>query len=562
MLEEASQIFTQGSFFDLNILLLLGVALFGGTIGGRLFQKLKVPQVVGYIMIGIIAGQSGFNIIDKDMIGILQPFNYFALGLIGFAIGGELKKDVFRRYGKQFLVILLSEGLAAFIFVFLLVGILGTLFFGSGVYFWVLGLLLGAIASATAPAATTDVLWEYKTRGPLTTTVLGIVAMDDGLALMFFAVASSIAAKILGQSTAGFWAMVSHPLYEIGGAILVGTLAGAGLSRMIRKYGERERILAFSLGAVLFVLGLSLAIKVDMLLAAMTLGVVVVNCVPRMSKEVFNLVSAFAAPIYVLFFVLIGAKLNLHNMTLSVIAVASVYLIGRTLGKMVGASLGARLSGASQSVRRYLPFCLFSQAGVAIGLSIVAYHAFPGDIGSSIVIIVTASTFVVQLLGPTAVKYAVEKAEEVGLNVTEEDILQKAKVEEVMDKDHPLMYKNIPLTDILDIFSQHECLYYPVVETDDTLAGVITVESIRRSFQYHDLGHVFVAHDIMDSAGVDISPNVSISEAREIMDKCNLDYLPVVTEGKYVAGVLQRHMLNRFVSTKMIELEQKVASLG
>ncbi|MBN2482782.1 MAG: cation:proton antiporter [Candidatus Omnitrophica bacterium] len=562
MFEQVSPLFTRISFFDLNILLLLGLALFGGTIGGRVFQKLKIPQVVGYIIIGIVVGQTGFNIIDKEIIETMQPFNYFALGLIGFAIGGELKREVFKRYGKQFAIILLSEGLIAFIVVFLLVGFLGTLFFGQGTYYWALGLLLGAISSATAPAATTDVLWEYKTRGPLTTMVLGIVAMDDGLALMLFAIASSIAAKLLGQSTEGFIPALVHPLYEIGGAIVVGTLAGLSLSKMIRKYTERERVLAFSLGAVLFVLGFSLAIKVDMLLAAMALGTVVVNCVPRMSKEVFKLVSSFASPLYVLFFVLIGAKLNMHNMTLPVIAIASIYLIGRTIGKMVGAMLGGRFSGAPSTVQKYLPFCLFSQAGVAIGLSIVAYHAFPGDIGLSIVIIITASTFVVQLLGPTSVKYAVEKAQEVGLNITEEDILRKARVEDVMDKNYPLMYKNIPLTDILDIFSQHECLYYPVVETGERLAGVITVESIRRSFQYHDLGHIFVAHDIMDPPPPDIPSHIPISEAREMMDKCNLDYLPVVTEEKRVVGVLERGMVNRYVSTKMIELEQKVASLG
>ncbi|MBD3264833.1 MAG: sodium:proton exchanger, partial [Candidatus Omnitrophica bacterium] len=115
------------SLFHLNILLLLGLALFGGTIGGRIFQKLKIPQVVGYIIIGILAGQSGFNIINKDIIRALQPFNYFALGLIGFMIGGELKRDVLRRYGRQFIIILFSEGFSAFAVVSLVVGFLGTL---------------------------------------------------------------------------------------------------------------------------------------------------------------------------------------------------------------------------------------------------------------------------------------------------------------------------------------------------------------------------------------------------------------------------------------------------
>ena len=251
MIEHVSSILSKISLLHLNALFLLGLALFGGTVGGRLFQKLKIPQVVGYIIIGIAIGESGLNIIGHDIIMTLQPFSYFALGLIGFMIGGELKKDVFRKYGKQFIQILLFEGIVAFLSVAFFVGVIGTLLFGDWKFSLALGLLLGAIASATAPAATTEVLREYKTRGPLTRTVLGIVALDDGLALLLFAIASSIAGKLIGNINGGMLKMIIHPLYEIGGSIIIGIVFGIILGKILIRYSEKERLLAFSIGTIL-----------------------------------------------------------------------------------------------------------------------------------------------------------------------------------------------------------------------------------------------------------------------------------------------------------------------
>ena len=211
MMEHFDTILPKISLQHLNILLLLGVALFGGTIGGRLFQKFKIPQVVGYIVIGILIGESGFKFIDHSIIVMLHPFNYFALGLIGFMIGGELKREVITRYGKQFINILLWEGNASFIAVSSCVGIVGTFLFGDWRVAWTLGLLLGAISSATAPAATTEVLREYKTRGPLTRTVLGIVVLDDGLSLLLFAIACSIAGVLTGTRSGGILRTFIHP---------------------------------------------------------------------------------------------------------------------------------------------------------------------------------------------------------------------------------------------------------------------------------------------------------------------------------------------------------------
>ncbi|MFH1441488.1 MAG: cation:proton antiporter [Candidatus Omnitrophota bacterium] len=561
MFEQINFILAKVSFLHLNILVLLGLALFGGTIGGRIFQKLRIPQVVGYIAIGIIIGESGFKIVDHKTILALQPFNYFALGLIGFMIGGELKKEVLLKYGRQFMIILLFEGFTSFLLVGGLVAVIGTFLFKDWHFAVSLGLLLGAISSATAPAATTDVLWEYKSRGPLTRTVLGIVALDDALALLLFAFASSIAVRLTQDSNGSFLNSLIHPVYEIGGSLLIGVLAGRFLSKILRTITEKDKMLTFLIGTVLFLLGLSLVIKVDMLLAAMTLGAVIANYTPRKSKEVFKLVEGFTPPIYVLFFVLVGAKLNVSSMTLPVIVLVLVYLVGRTLGKGIGANAGARIANAAKTVQKYLPLCLFSQAGVAIGLSIVAAHIFPDEIGNIIVIVITTSTFVVQLIGPSCTKLAITKAKEVGLNITEEDLISKTKVKDVLDKENHLIYENMKLIDILTIFSQSNNLYYPVVDNEKKLTGVITVDHIKNTFMETSLGHLLLANDFMEKAIAKTGPETSMAEVKEILDKYNLEYLPVVTENNEVLGILERRVVNKLISTKIIELQKQAEVL-
>ncbi|MDD5618452.1 MAG: cation:proton antiporter [Candidatus Omnitrophica bacterium] len=561
MLESLINNFARISAVHLNVLSLLGLILFAGTAGGKIFQRLKIPQVVGYIVAGIIFGQSGFKIIDKATIDALVPFNYFALGLIGFMIGGELKKDVFKRYGKQFTVILLAEGLAAFFFVFLFIGLVGSIFIKSGIYYWALGLLLGAIASATAPAATTDVLWEYKTRGPLTSTILGIVAMDDGLALVLFALASSIAPIMLGSHPSHIYVSLLDPLYEIGFAIFLGVLLGFLLIQILRKYAERDKILVFSLSTVLFALGLSLAININMLLTAMTLGVVLVNWEPRLSKDVFNLTSGFATPFYILFFVLVGAKFDLHYMTLGVVLIAVVYLIGRSSGKMLGANLGAKSCGASKAVAKYLPLCLFSQAGVAIGLSIISSHIFPEPIASSIVLIITLTTFVVQIIGPPSVKYAVVKAGEVGLNITEEDFIYKTRIKEVMDKNPPLLHENTPLERILELFSETNNFYYPVVDSEKRLTGIVSIDNLRNAVRDPDLKGFILAADLKEPVKITVSSDETLSKAKEMLNKYNLEYIPIVSQADKLEGFLEIRMLERLIEKKILELQRQADAL-
>ena len=548
---------TEVEKFDINILLLLGLALFGGTIGGQLFKKLRIPQVVGYIFVGIILGVSGINLLDRTILHTFKPFNYFALGIIGFMIGGELKKEVIVKFGKQFITILLLEGLFAYFFVAVLIYIVGMMIYGNSTVVVPIALLLGSIASATAPAATTDVLWEYKTKGPLTSILTGIVAMDDALALTLFAISASIAGSILGHKGNTFM-LFFKPVYEILGAVVLGVLAGYFLRHEIKRFKSEDKILTFSIGVILLMLGIASSLMVDVLLTAMVIGIILVNYKTKMSREIFKLIEKFTPPIYILFFVLFGAGLNVKNLDISVVIIATVYLVGRTLGKMLGANLGGRLSHAPPTVTKYLPFCLFSQAGVAIGLSLVAGQSFHSDIGNTIVVVITLTTFLVQLFGPISTKWAVTKAGEVGLNVTEDDIVKDLKVRDVMDENVPFIYQNMTLKEFMKVFIENDYLHYPVVDNEKRLVGIITIDNIKNSFVTPDLEDFILAYDLMERARVVANPDDDLKEVKEYFNMFNINIVPVVDKEKKLIGVLSQRNLSRLISIKVVELQNKV----
>ena len=549
----------------LNLLLLLGIILFGGTLGGRLFQKIRIPQVVGYIIIGVILGQSVLKVVNADMVDALQPLSYFALALIGFMIGGELKIKVFKKYGRQFIWILLLEALVAFVVVGILTTVTLLLITHDVNRSVALGLLLGAISSATAPAATTDVLWENKTRGPVTSIVLGIVAMDDGIALILFALTSSIAGVLVGQNTQSLGLNLLSLVYDIGLSVILGFLFGFVLSRIIRRYRDDDKILAFSLGSILLLIGVATALDIDLILAAMSMGFFKTNFTPRSSQSTFKLVERVTPPIYVLFFVLVGAKMDFSALSPFVLIMAGVYLFGRTTGKFIGASLGARISGAVESVRKYLPFCLLSQAGVAIGLSIVAGQSFPGDVGNTIILIVTTTTFVVQLIGPPSVKYAVEKAGEVGLNVTEEDIMKTGSVSDVLPDNPPYFLEGTPASKVLEEFSRNDSFYFPVLRQEKEkkeLLGIITIDSLKDTLSDLEMTQWLLALDLVEEVVCTGTDDKSLLEVREIMGNNYVEYLPIIDAGGDYKGIIEERLIQKYVSSRMLTAQKESERLG
>ncbi|MBU1043044.1 MAG: cation:proton antiporter [Candidatus Omnitrophica bacterium] len=544
---------------NINLLLLTGISIFLGTFGGKLFKKLKIPQVVGYIVVGVILGQSGLRILNAQTIEMFTPLINIALGIIGFRIGAELKGEVFKKYGRSIYMILFGEGMLAFIVVTAVVTLVTKKLH--------LGLLLGAIASATAPAATTDVLWEYKARGPLTTTLFAIVALDDALALIIYGFASVFAKSMMAHSDFSLFQSVLMPIFDLSMSCLIGACAGFALSALLRKIKDKELMFSFSLAFIIFTVGLAIFFKLDFILSAMTLGAVFTNIAPQISKKVFDTIESFSPPIYVMFFILVGARLQAKLfLNLSITSLAIVYLFGRTFGKMAGAYLGAWLSKAQKSVRKYLGMCLFSQAGVAIGLAMVVYHNFSllgpegKEIGLLVLNIVTATTFVVQLIGPACVKIAITKADEAWRNVTEEDIIDSSTVADFMRKDFNFVKENAGLDKIMQTIKERESYHFPVVNNQGELTGLISLGNLKNVFGEEQLDNIILARDLAEPVRIILYPDQPLREAFDIFEKRELEYLPVVKNAtsKEIVGIVEYFPLIESVNIRTMERQESL----
>ncbi|MBP7050914.1 MAG: cation:proton antiporter [Phycisphaerae bacterium] len=551
------------SSHHLNVLLLLGVAVFGGTVGARIFRRLHIPQIIGSILIGLLIGQSGLHLVSEDIVGQVEPLNYFALGIIGFLIGGELKLDILRKYGKQFTAILLAEGVAAFL---LVAGatILLTYAFTQDLKMSVaLGVVLGAISSATDPASTIQVLWEYKTRGTLTTAVIAIVALDDALALTLYAVGTSVAGILTGNVGGGIVSGLATTAYELAVAMVVGCVGGLALRAILIRIQDEDAELTFAVGAVLLAIGLSIAMELDVILSSMALGLTLANSAPYRSPKTFEIVKRFAPPIYVLFFVLVGARLKVESMSSLALLLVVAYVLGRSFGKIGGAHLGARWSAAPDVVRKYLGLCLFAQGGVAIGLSILASHRFTPEISSVVILVVATTTFIVQLLGPLFVKLGVQRAGEIGLNVREQDLIEAHRVVDVMDKTPPIIPAGTLLKEVIRIVSETESSYYPVVDRENRLSGAITLHGIRNTFATQELNDWLVALDIQEPVVARIRPDMPLSEAFHLARRYNLDCLPVVVsdQSDTLAGVLDCPAVRRSLAAEVLSRQQKADTM-
>jgi Kef-type K+ transport system membrane component KefB len=548
----------------LNLALLFGLIILGGTFGARVFQKLHIPQVVGCIVVGVVLGDV-LGVITAQTIRALEPFTMFALGIIGFMIGAELKGDVFRKYGKQFFVILLSEGIGAFLLVALGGSIIAQFLLSSIDYAGVtptdnlhisiaMGLVLGAIASATAPAATVNVLWEYKTRGPLTATILAIVALDDALALLLYRGAATGAKGLMGTGHDSVSATVAVLFGEIAGAIVLGFLAGVLLYFLLKFVMAEDKILEFAIASLLLLVGISMIPGIEPILPAMTLGITLANLMPRQSKSTFQLVEKFSPPIYVCFFVLAGAHIEFARLAPWVLIMIAVYVVCRVAGKAAGAWLGATYSGAPVVVRKYLGICLQSQAGVAIGLAILAGRQFSADLGHTIIMVVMTATFVTEIVGPMLVKVGVKKAGEVGLNVTEEDLIKTYAVKDVMDTDPTKIRQDLPLQKILEVFSASDSVYYPVVDAQSQLIGVITIPDIKEMFANREFAGWLLACDVAEPVLDKTTPNKPLEETIEHMRRYNLENIPVVAgaNSDELVGVLDYSRALRRISAEVL----------
>lgn len=542
---------------ELNIILLIGIAIFGGTVGARVFHLLNIPRIVGYVAIGIVLGPL-LGTISPKTIADLEPFNMFALGIIGFLIGGELKRDIFVKFGKQVTAILLFEGLMAFFLV-------GTFSFATIWYFsdWktglAVGVIFGAICAATDPASTMSVLWEYKSRGSLTSMLIAIVALDDALALILYAVCVSVAGVVVGHEEAGFFGALFSSFYEIFGSLAIGVAAGILLNWILKRTNEPERVLIFSISSALLIIGVAITRRLDVIISSMALGATLTNIGSRKVLSSFKLVRNFSAPIYVLFFVLVGARLRIVNFGLQVVILAAAYIIGSIVGKTTGAWLGAVYSKATPAIRKYLGFCLYQQGTIAIALLLVASQKFEGQIRDMMLSVIIAGVFVLQLVGPVFVKIGSKKAGEAGLNITEEDLIKTYKVSDVMDTDVPVMEAGLSLSEVIKLVSNTDSLYYCVVDYPDKLIGAVTLDGIRNTFSTQELNEWLVALDVAEPIIAKVTPETTLSEALEKIRQLDVEFLPVVTKsnGDKHIGILTERSVRRRLSAEILAKQKE-----
>jgi Kef-type K+ transport system membrane component KefB len=551
------------------IMLVVGAALVAGGLGAKLFQKTRViPQVVGYILIGVALGESCLGVIDNETLSKMKLFNTFALGVIGFMIGGELKLEVFRKYGKQFILILLAEGIMAFVLAGTLVFFVTWWVSGSAVLATALALVLGAIASATAPAATVDVLWENKARGPLTTAVFAIVAMDDGLALLLYGISASIAANLIGASGSdgGMLSSMGHVAYELFGAIALGAVSGGLLNWILRKNHDYDKAMIFILGMMILVIGIAKAAGMDVILATKALWMTVANLTPYRSKETFGIVERLAPPIYVLFFIIVGSRLRMGDMHGWMWWLAGAFVVGRTAGKLLGSWLGAKWAHAASSVRKYLGLCLFSQAGVAIGLAIDASEKLKdGDtiggmeLGNLVLMTVTATTFLVQIIGPACVRVAVHKAGEAGMNITRDDLMDQWSVADVMQTQPPMLAPAASFREITRALGEQNTMVFPVVGNDNCLEGMITMQDLRAALgQSSGMWNLLVAFDLMHPPKHTVTAGTPLKDAMLTMEDMRLDFMPVV-DGETLVGMLELRPTQKKLQQEVFRRQEQVA---
>ena len=385
----------------MNILLLIGIAMAAGLLVSRGARAVKLPNVTAFLVAGLLIGPCVAGIISKEQAASMGVISEAALGFIAYAIGGEFKLSYLKKIGKAPLTITIFQGLCTAICVDA-----GLIAFGVDVP---LALLLGAIALATAPAATLMVVRQYKAHGPVTQMLLPVVAMDDALGLMVFSISASVAQALLGGAIT-VHSMVLSPIIEIVGSLVLGAALGWVLAFGARFFASRGNKLALSIALVLAGVGLCDMLNLSSLLVCMMIGAVMVN-MSQQHEVLMEQCDRFTPPLFLLFFVLSGADLDLGVLP-SVGLIGVVYLLLRCIGKWGGTMLGALCVHADDNIKKYLGLTLLPQAGVAIGMASLVSARFP-TLGAQVNTIVLAGVLVFELIGPIVTKLALTKAGEI-----------------------------------------------------------------------------------------------------------------------------------------------------
>lgn len=403
----------------MNLLLKISIVLLVGAIGGKVARIFKLPNVSGYLVAGLFLGPSFFRFVSGQDIESFTVINELALAIIAFSIGSEFVLKDMLKLGKSIVIITLAEVVGAVFIVFIVMFYIFNQPFAFSI-------VIASMSAATAPAATLLVIKQYKAHGPLTKTILPVVALDDVFGIIVFGIAMSLATLTTGQEAFSVHKMISEPLIEIGGSIILGFIIGVLLVVLAKKSKGRDELQVITLVAIGVSTGLSNILGLSPLLTCIMMGTVLVN-MKQNSKRVFDSVNGFVAPVYVLFFTLAGAGLDL-NILLSVGVLGVGYVIARGAGKMLGAWAGAKSVKADPMVTKNLGYALLPQGGISIGLLVIVRQKLP-EYASAISTIIMFSVLIYEVTGPIFAKLAIHKAGEInGLNIVVEGRKKTKKV--------------------------------------------------------------------------------------------------------------------------------------
>lgn len=399
----------------------LALALIFGLLFTRITSRFKLPDVTAYLVAGVLVGPYclgrlgvpglGFN--SFDALAKISFVSDAALGFIAFAIGSEFKVSSLKKTGKQAVIIGILQAVVTTIVVdAVLIGIsLAT----GGKLSIPAAITLGAIASATAPAATLMVVRQFKAKGKVTEVLLPVVALDDAVGLALFAVSFGIARAMAG-GTLDIYSIVCNPLIEIFASLALGAVCGVILTQLERMFHSNRNRTAMIIGFILATVGISMLeipvgpveISFSPLLVCMMMGTVFCNLCP-LADDLMERSDKWSAPLLALFFVISGSDLELGVFSdIVVVLIGAAYILSRCLGKYIGAYISSVISKADPMVKKYLGITLFPQAGVALGMCVTA-SALPGD-GPMIRNIILFGVLIYELVGPMLTKIALTKS--------------------------------------------------------------------------------------------------------------------------------------------------------
>ena len=553
----------------------LAIILVASLIGGRLAASVRIPRVTGYLLAGLVIGPSFAHLfglpqlVSHFALGELRIISDIALSLILMNIGAQLRTENLRRWKERIFIFSLSESLVTAVLVGMAVFLVNEFIVGQAVTGLSLtqtsllfGVFTGTIGIATAPAATLMVIREYEAEGPVTSEVLTLVSLNNLISVFFF----SIAAQLLVSANGNLYSII----YTLFAPIILGGFFGLVISLWAQRMEQPSEHKILLLGGVTTVAVISRSMGLEPLLSCLALGMILADSSPRWHRLLKSL-NEVDYPLYVIFFVLAGA--NLHIETLSHIGLLGItYVAARTVGKLAGAKLGARLGRFGQREQTWAGMTLLAQAGMAIGLAATLAKLWPEG-GRLVETIILGSVVIFELVGPLAVRCGLVKAGEVPLL----SLLRKRAPQSGMEGLHSVanhfrnnlglpagrklqdpgdilarhvMRHNVetinhgtPFQELLRVIAHSRYDRFPVVDDNQNFVGMINYTEIRNMLFDQSLADLLVARDLA-TTGQSIPPDTPLRDAlKTFQKKRNISYFPVIDpkEPQKLLGILSQN---------------------